>query len=214
MIEKIFKEKRACWIHSGDPAEPHVELSSGLCSNAYFNCSRVLCDPILVEELARLLGNKLKQAGIEDSFPDWVVGSAYGAITFSYEVAKQLGTEHAFAEKTSQAHQMSFKRIEIPKNALVLQVEDVITTFTTVNAVKEAIVRDNPYPVRFFPLVGTIVYRPAKFDKDSCRVVALMKKLVWVSPSRECPLCQLGSPRYRPKEIWKKLIDIDIDKGD
>jgi len=73
MIEKIFKEKRACWIHSGDPAEPHVELSSGLCSNAYFNCSRVLCDPILVEELARLLGNKLKQAGIEDSFPDWVV---------------------------------------------------------------------------------------------------------------------------------------------
>ncbi len=206
-VEKIFKERKACWVHSGDPAEPHVELTSGLCSNAYFNCSRILSDPILVEELARLLCSKLKQAGIEDSFPDWVVGSAYGAITFSYEVAKQLGTEHAFTEKTSQPHQMSFKRIEIPKGSLILEIEDIITTFTTVRAVKEAIVRDNPYPVEFFPLVGTIIYRPAKFDKNSCQVVALMKKLVWSSSPSECPLCQLGSPRYRPKEMWDKFIE-------
>ena len=201
-IIEIFKEHDAFWTYTGGP---HAELTSGLCSNAYFNLSKVLCKPILVEALARALCQKLNQAGTEENPPDWVVGSAYAAITFSYEVAKQLGADHAFAEKTPVSHKMSFKRVEIPKDALVLQVEELITTMDTANAVRNAIVCDNPHPVNFFPFVGTIVYRPSKLDKNSCRIVALTKRLVWSVPPNECPLCRAGSPRFRPKEYWNKL---------
>jgi hypothetical protein len=33
----------AAWVHNGDPKMPHAELASGLCSNAYFNCPKILC---------------------------------------------------------------------------------------------------------------------------------------------------------------------------
>lgn len=204
-IIEIFEEQDALWVHSGDPKDPHAELTSGFCSNAYFNCSKVLCDPILTEGLAGALCRKLYEAGLEENYPEWVVGSPYAAITFSYEVAKQLGVKHAFTEKTPKPHKMSFKRVEIPEDSVVLQVEELITSLTTADAVRNAIINDNPYSVTFFPFVGTIVYRPLKIDKNSCRVIALIKKLVWSVPPSECPLCREGSVRYRPKEYWKEL---------
>ncbi|MDD5696495.1 MAG: hypothetical protein PHO90_00785 [Candidatus Pacebacteria bacterium] len=204
-IIEIFKSYDALWVHSGDPKDPHAELTSGLCSNAYYNCSNVLCEPALTEELAEELCHKLYKAGLEENYPDWVVGSAYAAITFSYEVAKWLGAKHAFAEKTSEPHKMSFKRVEIPEGSVVLQVEELITTMGTVNAVRGAIVRDNPYPVNFLPFIGTIVYRPAKLDENSHRIISLIEQIVWSVPPEECPLCKEGSVRYQPKKNWAKL---------
>ena len=32
----------AAWIHNGDPKNPHAELTSGWCSNGFFDCLRVL----------------------------------------------------------------------------------------------------------------------------------------------------------------------------
>jgi len=204
-IIEIFKKRNAFWAHSGDPKDPHAELTTGLCSNAYFDCSRVLCDPIVCEELAIALCDKLYESGIEDNFPDWVVGSAYAAITFSYEVAKQLGAEHAFAEKTLVPHKMSFKRVEIPEGSVVLQVEELITSLRTVNAVREAVMTQGEHWVEFLPFIGTVVYRPSKLPGNR-NIVALVKREVWAAPQEECPLCWQGSVRYRPKENWDELI--------
>jgi len=37
----------AYWSHDGDPKKPHAELTSGMCSNGFFDCWRVLCHPNL-----------------------------------------------------------------------------------------------------------------------------------------------------------------------
>jgi len=223
-IIEIFKRNDALWVHSGDPEDPHAELTSGLCSNAYFNCSKVLCDPILTEELAGALCRKLYEAGIEENYPDWVVGSPYAAITFSYEVAKQLGVKHAFAEKEAFPlekwrdvwglgkllkilfpYKFSFKRVEIPEGSVVLQVEELITTMGTANAVREAVIRGNSYPVNFLPFIGTIVHGPAKLDENSHGIISLIEQIVWSVPLKDCPLCKEGSVRYQPKKNWAKL---------
>ncbi len=204
-IIEIFKESEAFWAHSGNPQDSHAELSGGLCSNAYFNCSKVLCDPVTSEALAKALCEKLYNAGLENNYPDWVVGSAYAAITFSYEVAKRLGVQHAFAEKTSEPRKMSFQRVTIPEGSIVLQVEELITSLRTVNAVREAVGTQNESWVEFLPFVGTIVYRPPELPGNR-NIVALVKREVWATSQEACPLCRQGSVRYRPKENWDKLI--------
>src|SRR3989338_5360575 len=86
-ILDLFELCDAVWFHDGDPEKPHTELISGMCSNGYFDCQRVLRYPnlaeILASQLIKLLEDKIEK-------PDWVIGSAYAAITFSYEIAKLL----------------------------------------------------------------------------------------------------------------------------
>lgn len=197
----------AVWLHDGDPKKPHAELISGMCSNGYFDCLRVLRHPNLNEVLVRQLTRKLKTHGIEKV--PWVIGSPYAAITFSYEVAKHLGAIHAFVEKDpsdSEQRRMLWRRMTIPEGDQVLQVEELITTLTTTNEVRRAVEEGNSEPVSFIPIVGALVHRPPKLPVDygDRKVIALIEKEVWaVEPP--CSLCQAGSPRYRPKTHWKEL---------
>lgn len=141
--------------------------------------------------------------------PDWVVGSAYAGITFSYDVARVLRADHAFAEK--DGNNMTFKRWEIPEGAVVLQIEELITTLKTAKAVREAVQRDNPHKVEFLPFIGTIVYRPDDLSKEQSidgkrvDIIALLERKIWSVPKEECPLCKAGSKRLKPKENWKEL---------
>lgn len=203
-----FNLTDAMWVHDGDPKKPHAELTSGLCSNGFFDCLRVICYPTLNEILAQQLARRLKAEGVESV--DWVIGSPYAAITFSYEVAKALGAVHMFAEKDptdSTGKRMLWKRLTIPKGANVLQVEELITTSGTFREVRRAVEEGNPESVNFLPFVGTLVHRPPKLPVDygDCKVVALIEKAIWAVPPNECPLCRADSRRYRPKTHWREL---------
>jgi orotate phosphoribosyltransferase len=164
-IIDILKINDAYWVHDNNPKHPHAELSNGQCSNAYFNLSKVLCYPAINEILARNLCAKLEKEFFSNDYPEWVVSSSYAAITFGYEVARRLETQYAFAEKDHSLG-FNFKRWTIPKNTVVLQIEELITSFNTAKLVRDAVIRDNKYKVRFLPLVGTIVFRPSKFSEE------------------------------------------------
>jgi len=199
----------AGWIHEGDPSKPHAELTSGKCSNAFFDCMRVLCHPNLNEILAQQLVSKFRAGNLIDKV-DWVIGSPYAAITFSYEVAKALGAIHGFAEKDPadpQGKKMIWRRMVIPKDAKVLQIEELITTSGTFREVRQAIEEGNPESVKFLPIVGALVHRPPKLPADygEIKVIALVEKEVWAVDPSECDLCKAGSVRYRPKTHWKEL---------
>lgn len=197
----------AVWIHDGDPKKPHAELTSGKCSNGFFDCMRVLCFPNLNEIFARHLVWKLQEKGLHDSV-DWVVGSPYAAITFSYEVAKILGAVHGFTEKDpSRPKGMLWRRMAIPGGANVLQIEELITTSGTFQEVRRAVEEGNPEPVNFLSVVGTLVHRPPKLPADygERKVVALIEEEIWAVEPDDCPLCKAGSKRYRPKTHWKEL---------
>lgn len=205
-ILDIFAACDAAWIHGGDPKKPHAELTSGLCSNGFFDCLRVLKFPNLSEILASALADKIN-ANISLP-PDWVVGSAYAAITFSCDVAGFLYAVHGFTEKDpANPKAQIWSRLKIPAGANVLQVEELITTLHTVNAVRQAIEQGNGESVNFLPVVGTIIHRPPKLPADygERKVIALLEKEIWAVEQKDCPLCKAGSLRYRPKTHWAEL---------
>jgi len=216
-----FDVADAYWMHDGNPENPHAELVSGLCSNGFLVCSKILKIPNVNEILARQLVRKLKEAKMYNvQNIEWVVGSAYSAITFSYEIAKgiNLGVLHAHTEKDpGDSKKQIWKKHTIPESVPVLQIEELMTTSQTFQAVRRAIREKNEYPVNFLPVVGTLVHRPRKLLKSyaikdqeeevKIKIISLIEKEIWALPQEECPLCAAGSVRLKPKfkDNWKKL---------
>jgi len=209
-ILEVFRRCNAVWIHSGNSEDPHAELTSGKCSNGYFNCSQVLKRPNINEILALQLVAVLRAEGISNV--DYVVGSPYAAITFSYEVAKALGAIHGFTEKDPEnPKKMIWKRTQIPAGAIVLQIEELITTSGTFKEVRRAVIEGNTEVVEFLPVVGTLVHRPSsspttyEIDQTEIDIISVIEQEVWAIDQTECPLCAQGSERYPPKSHWKEL---------
>ena len=211
-----FKECDAVWLYDGDPnpKKPHAELTSGMCSNGFFDCMRVLCHPAFTEILALQLAQKLREQGVGPV--DWVIGSPYAAITFSYELARALGAIHGFAEKDPadpQGKKMAWRRMKIPPQSRILQVEELITTSGTFQEVRRAVREGNGDSVNFLPAVATLVHRPPKLpayysddlSRMSIHVFSLIEREVWAVKPEECPLCKAGSRRVRPKSNWAEL---------
>src|SRR3989344_3438873 len=203
-ILEFFDSCDAYWMHNEDPTMPHAQLTSGLCSNGYFNVPEVLQYPGVCEVLADQLRRKL-ELELTDCFR-WVVGSAYSAITFSYEMAKLFKVKHGFAHK-GESQQMIWRDGVIRPDESVLQIEELITTEKTLRGVRKAI--DEAHGngnVRFLPVVGCIVHRPASLlEVTDIKIVSLIQREIWKVKAEHCPLCEAGSPRLKPKEHWREL---------
>jgi orotate phosphoribosyltransferase len=200
----------AFWGYEGDPSfdKPHAELTSGLCSNGYFDCPRLLSYPNVAEILARQLALGLKVDGIQRV--DWVISSAYSAITFGHEVAKGLGARFMNVEKDPadpNQKRMLWRRITLPAGSRVLRVEELITTMGTTEEVTRAVVEGNGEPIEILPVIGTLVLRPSDLEavRRKHQLVALVEKEIWAKKPEECPLCAVGSPRFKPKTHWAQL---------
>ena len=104
----------------------HFILSSGLHSNTYIQCARVLMNPkraeLLCSELARKVTEKLGS-----NFADIIVAPAMGGVVVGYEMGRQLGLETIFCERVEGKFTLR-RGFEIKKGARVLVVEDVVTT--------------------------------------------------------------------------------------
>jgi len=199
----------AYWMHSGDTGDPHAELTSGMCSNGFFDCLRVLKYVNLSEILANQLARKIRVA-IGEQKVDWVIASPMAGITFGHDVARALGaTIFMFTEKDpNQKGKMLWKRMVIPEGETVLQIEELTTTSKTLNAVQEAVNVGNPNSVNWLPYIGIFVHRPPKLPVDQYgdrKVVPLIEKAIWAVDPDQCQLCKDGSVRYRPKTHWREL---------
>lgn len=206
----LFENEDACWFYQGEPCSerPHAELTSGLCSNGFIDCLRVLRYPNIAEVLGFQLARLLRDMKVR---PDWVVSSAYAAITFGHEVAKAMKAIFMLAEKDPQdpqAKRMVWRRMTIPTGARVLQVEELITTSGTFQEVRRAVEEGNAEkPVVFISDVGALVHRPPKLpiEYGDRRVIALIEREIQAFKPEECPYCKIGSTRYRPKTHWREL---------
>jgi len=91
-IKTILKWFDACdayWMHDGDIKNPHAELTSGMCSNGFFDCLRILKYVNLSEILANQLARKIRDE-IGKQKVDWVIASPMAGITFGHDVARAL----------------------------------------------------------------------------------------------------------------------------
>lgn len=104
----------------------HFILSSGLHSDTYMQCARVLMDAKRAEKLCAALAQKIIEK-LGKNFADIVVAPAMGGVVVGYEMGRQLGLPSIFCERVNG--QFEFRRgFSLPENARVLVVEDVITT--------------------------------------------------------------------------------------
>ena len=196
------------WLHSGDPKKPHVELTKGECSNGFFNCLKALKFINLNILFAYQLARKIREE-IGDQRVDWVIGSPMAGIALAYEVARQLGAPiYFFTDKDPNgALTMSWQREVIPPDHYVLRIEELITTSGTTEDVKEAVEHYNPYPVKWIPVIGVFVHRPAKLPVThygDSKVIALFEREVW-KEEPPCRLCNEGSVPLKPKANWHIL---------
>ncbi|MFZ4540497.1 MAG: orotate phosphoribosyltransferase [Rickettsiales bacterium] len=104
----------------------HFILSSGLHSDTYLQCARVLMRPERAEKLCYALAEKLDEAiGVKNI--DLVVAPAMGGVVVGYEMGRQIGVETIFCEREHGEFELR-RGFLIPEGARVLMVEDVVTT--------------------------------------------------------------------------------------
>ncbi len=193
----------ALWRLNAEAAGAHAELTSGKHSDGYMNCAKIVRDPQLVAEVAAgIIANLEKESAYQK--PDWVVGPAYGAVTFAHEVARQLDTKFGFTEVeyTDEGKMQVLKRFDIGSNETVLVIEDITTTggsaLKTINVLKEQ-------GITVLPLVGLILNWSGQSEIEGNKIVSLIEAKMNVYDPDECPLCKEGREAVRPKANWEKL---------
>ena len=114
---KILKETNAL-------LEGHFILSSGLHSDQYIQCAKLLSHPKKAELICSSLCGEIKKNFDKVNI---ILAPAIGGIVVGYEIGRQLNLETIFAERLNS--KLTLRRgFNIPENCNVLVVEDVITT--------------------------------------------------------------------------------------
>lgn len=188
----------------GAMQQGHFLLSSGLHSNKYIQCQKILQYPrygaLLADELVKMiLSHGLK--------PQTVVGPALGAVHWELLVAQALdkalannGAGHApiraiFAERPDATGAFEIRRgIEIDPDEEVLVVEDVTTTGGSAKKVVELIEKLGAKPIA----VGTIVDRSGKDGLFPQPFFSLLKVDLGTFDPGQCPMCKAGEPVVKP----------------
>lgn len=104
----------------------HFILSSGLHSDTYIQCAKIMMNSNLGELLCNQLAKKIIDR-LGNDFADIVVSPAMGAVIIGYEVGRQLNLPSIFCERVNKIFELR-RGFEINKGVRVLIVEDVITT--------------------------------------------------------------------------------------
>jgi orotate phosphoribosyltransferase len=176
------------FIDSGALRTGHFRLSSGLHSDRYLQCARLLMFPQRAEAAGRALAQKLREFA-----PRVVVSPALGGIIIGHETARALGVPFLFAERQDGAFALRRGfRLEPGEEAAV--VEDVFTTGKSTREVIEKAVASGARVVA----AGSIVDRglPSGALPVPTRSLLTLSLPSW--PEDQCPLCREGRPLDTP----------------
>ena len=173
---------------TGALLEGHFRLSSGLHSNRYVQCAKLLEDP----RHADALGEELA-AAIRDLSPARIVAPALGGLVIGYTVARALGVPMIFTER--KEGEMSLRRgFGIPAGDRVVIVEDVVTTGKSTRETA-AVVEQNGGVVAGF---ASILNRSGKSNPFDAPYRSLMEMALETWQPDACPLCAAGLPLDSP----------------
>jgi orotate phosphoribosyltransferase len=203
--KQVFEQNGAIWIHDGNPKRPHALLTSGLHSDGFVNCTFVTQQPVLLQKIVSA------SDGLAPHLPkekiDWVIGSAFGAITLAHSVAFQINARAGFTEKDGDA--MKLSRFEVEPSAKILVVEDTISTGGSTLKTIDGIVNAGVEKQNILPYIVCLVNRSGKKDLAGKEIRALLTLQIHGWLAAECPLCGLGSTAVRPKSHWRELTSTE-----
>lgn len=172
----------------GSLLEGHFLLSSGMHSDRYCQCAKLLQHPDKAEKVLAFVTEQVKDLGAAV-----VVGPAMGGIVVAYELARQLNVRGVFTERVDADMQLR-RGFTIDKGEKVLISEDVVTTgkstMETVKAIEAlggkviglccVVDRRAPGNDLPFPVYSATTLDVKTFDPDNC------------------PLCAQGLPAEKP----------------
>ena len=166
----------------------HFRLSSGLHSDRYLQCARLLMWPERAERAGRGLAERLREFG-----PQAVVSPALGGVVIGHETARGLGLPAMFVERKDGAFALR-RGFALDPGTPVVVVEDVFTTGRSTREAAAAVEASGGRVVA----VGSIVDRGLPPGAFSVPARSLLSLSVPSWPESECPLCRQGVPVDAP----------------
>jgi orotate phosphoribosyltransferase len=166
----------------------HFRLSSGLHSDRYLQCARLLMWPARAEAAGRELAAKLSEFS-----PRAVVSPALGGLIIGHETARALGLRAMFVERKDGAFALR-RGFALEPGEPVVVVEDV---FTTGRSTREASAAVEAAGGRV-RAVGSIVDRGMPAGSFAVPARSLLSLAVPAWPEAECPQCRQGVPLDTP----------------
>ena len=123
---KIFEETKALMYG-------HFVLSSGLHSDTYFQCAKVLQYPKYLSKFSEILADNFSSFDV-----DKVISPAIGGIVLGTEVGRLLNKKTIFSERVDGS--MKLRRgFSIKKDEKILIIEDVLSTGGSIKEVIQLI---------------------------------------------------------------------------
>lgn len=176
------------FLDTGALLRGHFRLSSGLHSDTYLQCARLLQWPERAEAAGRELADKLRELS-----PQVVVSPALGGLIIGHETARALGTRFVFVERPEGAFVLRRGfAIEPAERAVV--VEDVFTTGKSTREAAAAVEQAGGAVVA----VGSVVDRGLPAGAFTVPARSLLSLSVPAWPEPECPLCRRAVPLDTP----------------
>jgi orotate phosphoribosyltransferase len=181
----IFKE-------TGALLEGHFQLTSGLHSNQYFQCAKVLQYPQYCELLCGDIAAQFPPGAV-----DVVVAPAMGGIVVAQEVGRQLRARTLFAERKDGVMQLR-RGFTISPGERVLVCEDVVTTGGSVNEVINIVTGAGGKVVGTGYIVDRSGGRVAFPMEPGGKQYAVLHMDIVTYKPEACPLCKAGSAPVKP----------------
>ncbi len=166
----------------------HFRLSSGLHSDTYLQCARLLMWPERAEAAGRELAGKLSEFE-----PRAVVSPALGGIVIGHETASALAIPFLFAERQDGTFLLR-RGFQLASGEKTVVVEDV---FTTGKSTREVIDLVEGMGARVVA-AGSIVDRGLEPGRLRVPSRSLLQLSVPSWPAERCPLCREGRPLETP----------------
>lgn len=180
------------FTETGSLLTGHFRLSSGLHTDRYLQCARLLMWPERAERAGRDLAAKLSVVS-----PQAVVSPAIGGIVIGHEVARALGVRALFAERKDGGFHLR-RGFALSPGERVVVVEDVFTTGGSTREVCAAVESAGGT----VSAVGSIVDRGVPEGTFPVPASSLLSLDVPAWTEKDCPLCARGdaldAPGSRP----------------
>ncbi len=173
---------------TGALLEGHFRLTSGLHSNTYFQCAKVLQYPEYLTKLSESIVSAFRDVAI-----DCVISPAVGGIVVGTEVGRQLGARSIFAER-KEGRMVLRRGFTLSPDEKVLVVEDVITTGGSVAEVIEVVENAGAEVIG----VASVVDRSNGEVKLAERQFSIVTLDVKNYQPENCPLCRQHIPLDTP----------------
>jgi orotate phosphoribosyltransferase len=189
-LESLLKEVEA--FQSG-----HFLLASGLHSNHYVQCQKLLQYPRHGMVFAEAMAKAVVEAGLK---PSAVVGPALGAVHLELLVAlaldRALGGKPVrgiFAERPEGKFEIR-RGVQIEPGEKILVVEDVTTTGGSARKVVDLVRELGGEPIA----VGAIIDRSGGAASFDVPFISLVQINVTAYEPDKCPMCKAGDTVTKP----------------